>query len=290
MQPKIKKDSIAGEAKESKQIIIQQTGVVNFDIEKLISQAVTVGTSVEGLERLLAMRRELKAEWAKGEFNRALAKAQSEFPVIQKRKSVYEKDGKTSRYKYAPIDDIVEQVRNPLVDNGLSYTFDELKDATFTQILCKITHVSGHSEVTTFKIPIGTEAYMSDVQKYGARMTFGKRYAFCNALGIMTGDEDNDGNVPAAPAAKPLARSNGNADGGSFVQGNFNVPSTPRPVAKTTSPLASAAQKNLIRKIADEKHLNLFDEGFKDVDQMSVKDAMECIDHLKVAPAKEIQV
>ena len=36
---------------------------------------------------------------------------------------------------------------------------------------------------------------MSDVQKYGARSTFAKRYAFCNAFGIMTGDDDTDGNT-----------------------------------------------------------------------------------------------
>jgi hypothetical protein len=34
--------------------------------------------------------------------------------------------------------------------------------------------------------------FATDVQKYGARVTFAKRYAFCNALGILTGDEDID--------------------------------------------------------------------------------------------------
>jgi hypothetical protein len=34
---------------------------------------------------------------------------------------------------------------------------------------------------------------MTDQQKHGARVTFAKRYAFCNALGILTGDEDLDG-------------------------------------------------------------------------------------------------
>jgi hypothetical protein len=33
---------------------------------------------------------------------------------------------------------------------------------------------------------------MTDTQKYGARNTFAKRYAFMNALGILTGDEDTD--------------------------------------------------------------------------------------------------
>ena len=38
---------------------------------------------------------------------------------------------------------------------------------------------------------------MSAQQKVGAALTFAKRYAFCNAFGIMTGDEDNDANQAA---------------------------------------------------------------------------------------------
>lgn len=35
-------------------------------------------------------------------------------------------------------------------------------------------------------------------------MTFAKRYAFCNALGILTGDEDTDGNnTEAEPSVPP---------------------------------------------------------------------------------------
>jgi hypothetical protein len=44
-------------------------------------------------------------------------------------------------------------------------------------------------------VPLGTEAFMSEVQKFGARATFAKRYAFCDAFGIITGDKDNDGAV-----------------------------------------------------------------------------------------------
>lgn len=159
----------------------------------LIAKAIKEKIPVETMERLLALQERWEKNVAKKEFDRAMAKFQSECPVIEKTKPVYEKDGRTVRYKYAVLDSIVEQVKKPLSDNGLSYNFDEEKDEKFTTIICIVTHYLGHSQRTTFKIPIGTEAYMSDVQKYGARMTFGKRYAFCNAFGIMTGDEDTDG-------------------------------------------------------------------------------------------------
>jgi len=35
---------------------------------------------------------------------------------------------------------------------------------------------------------------MNDAQKIASALTYSKRYAFCNATGIMTGDEDQDGN------------------------------------------------------------------------------------------------
>ena len=41
---------------------------------------------------------------------------------------------------------------------------------------------------------------MSDSQVVAAASTFSKRYAFCNAFGILTGDEDNDGQAIKTPA------------------------------------------------------------------------------------------
>lgn len=165
---------------------------VDRSAEALIAKAIENKVDVATMERLLAMRRELKAEWAKEEYVKALAAFQAECPVIKKTKAVFEKDKKTVRYKYAPIDSIIEQVKGLLAKHGFSYTVDALNEPGFLGAACRVTHSAGHSEVSTFRVPVGTEAYMSDVQKYGARNTFAKRYAFTNAFGILTGDEDTD--------------------------------------------------------------------------------------------------
>ena len=162
------------------------------EVESLIGQAISKGASIETLEKLLAMRKELKSEQATEAFTGAIASFQSECPVIKKEKKVMNKDGKSIRYKYAPLDSIVSQVQKALANAGLSYSFDEKKDEKSITAICKITHKLGHSEISSFQIPIGAEEYMSDPQKHGARITFAKRYAFCNALGILTGDEDSD--------------------------------------------------------------------------------------------------
>jgi hypothetical protein len=170
-------------------------------VDNFISQAISQSLPVETMEKLFALREKAKAEFAKEAFVSAMAKFQAECPVIKKEKIVKSKDG-TIRYKYAPLDMIVSQVKKPLGSNDLFYSFKEEKDKDFATAICTITHKFGHSESSSFQIPIGTEDYMNDAQKYGARMTFAKRYAFCNSLGILTGDEDTDANMPTDKSPK----------------------------------------------------------------------------------------
>lgn len=181
-------------------VVIQTNSQEKLPGEELIQQAITQGASVETMEKLLAMRRELRAEAAKEAFDEAMARFQAECPVIKKTSKVYEKDKRTVRYSFAPIDSIVDQVKEPLANNGLSYTVIVENSEKGMTVICRVKHILGHSEDSPFFVPIGTEAYMSDVQKYGARSTFAKRYAFCNAFGIMTGDGDTDAVEDPAPA------------------------------------------------------------------------------------------
>lgn len=156
----------------------------------LIARAIDKSVPIETMERLLAMRRELKAEAAREAFYLALAAFQSECPVIEKHKAVAGRDGKT-RYHYAPLEDIVSQVKEILYKHGFSYTMHtEQKEGELTGI-CRAHHISGHTEETQLVVPVGSE-YMTKQQMVGAARTYATRYAFCNAFGILTGDEDND--------------------------------------------------------------------------------------------------
>jgi len=170
-----------------------ETKAPAFNIETLISQAVSQNTSVESLERLLALRKQLKDEWAREQYVRALVAFKAQCPKIEKRKAVYEKDKKTIRYKFAPLEDIDEQIKKPLADNGLSYNFNPVNKDNMVGVNCTITHIAGHSVTSEpFFLPVGSEQFMSEVQKFGARMTFAKRYVLLMALGINTADEDTD--------------------------------------------------------------------------------------------------
>jgi hypothetical protein len=178
--------------------VVQETSVAatvpsqDTSVETFISQAIAANLPVETMERLFALRKEVKAEAAREAFVRAMSQFQSECPIIEKTKKVLNKDGRSVRYMYAPTEAIVEQTKGALGRAGLAYTWTVEHKDNHMHVTCKITHVLGHFEVSSLDIPIDTEGYMTAPQKYASAQTFAKRYTLCNALGIATGDEDTD--------------------------------------------------------------------------------------------------
>ena len=177
--------------------------IIPLDAEGLIAKGIEHGISVEGLERLLAMRERLKAEQARSAYVHAVARFQGACPIIAKGAVVQDKAGK-ERYRYASLEAIVKQVGPLLQASALTYRIDtriEEGQGTALVAICIITHCDGHSESSEFRVPIDRDSFMSEPQKFGAASTFAKRYAFCNALGILTGDADTDApKVAALPA------------------------------------------------------------------------------------------
>lgn len=180
---------------------VQHDGLPLVDIDALMNKAIDAKSAVEVMERLQAMRRELRAERAKEAFDAAMAEFQSECPIIVKKKA-----GAKNAYRYAPLDDILIQVRPLIRQHGFSFAITSEIDKGWVKAVCKITHAQGHSETSEFKAPVDERnVMMTDPQRYGAAMTFAKRYAFANAFGILTADEDTDGGARPKPAGPKTA-------------------------------------------------------------------------------------
>lgn len=175
---------------EIQQVKYNSVSVINPEI--LISKAIENNVPVESLERLLAMRSDLIKEQAQREYNQAMSEFQSKCPVIEKTKPVYNKDGKTIRYCFAPLDEIKKQIGNILNDCGLSYSFDSKIENDWIAVTVTVTHINGHFETSEFPVQIDRDAYMNIAQQNASALTFAKRYAFLNAFGILTGDTDDD--------------------------------------------------------------------------------------------------
>jgi hypothetical protein len=165
---------------------------VSNDPLVMIGEAIRAGLDPTGLRALLDMRKELKEEAARESFLAALSGFQAEMPRIAKTKAVKDKQGRV-RYSYAPLDSIIEQVKPMLSKYGFSYTMKSVQETggEFTAVV-EIHHRDGHQEQSQFTVPIDPEAYMNAPQKVGSARTFAMRYAFTNAFGILTGDQDDD--------------------------------------------------------------------------------------------------
>lgn len=171
-----------------------------LNAEALIAKAIEHAVPIETLERLLALRDKLKAESATGAFFSALSRFQTDCPIIPKTKTAKITSSAGSyTYSYAPLEVIVARVGPLLERHGLSYRFEtnleDRGDTTWQVATCLVHHVGGHAESSTFRAPIDAKARMNDMQKAASAVTYAKRYAFCNALGIVTGDEDDDGHL-----------------------------------------------------------------------------------------------
>jgi hypothetical protein len=174
------------------------------DPESIIRYALDKGNlNVDTMERLLVMRKELQQEYAKKQFDEALANFQTECPHITKTKSVMNRDGKTVRYNYAPIDEIDKQIKPFLFKYGFSYSFDTTAKPDWLRVVFKLTHVAGHSELHVFEGPVNKDANMNNMQHYAEARTFYCRYALIGGLGLVTADEDTDTNSEKVKPAGP---------------------------------------------------------------------------------------
>jgi hypothetical protein len=191
--------------------IVHPAPVSAMNVEGLLIKAVESGASIDALERLMALRERLVAEQARTAFFSALAGFQAECPVIPKTGEVKERGGQQVRYRFAPLDKIVSTIRPHLERHGLSYTFNAVFDLENHHLIavCEVHHALGHTEASEFRVPISKDNFMNGAQHFGSASSYARRYALCNALGLLTGDEDDDGQVSAAksqPAANKAQR------------------------------------------------------------------------------------
>lgn len=181
---------------------------MEIDVHGLINTAIEKDISVEVLEKLLDMAMRVKRERAERAFYRALALFEQKCPSIERTKWIPKKGD--SGYFYAPLDSIVSQVKKLLTKCGFSFFIEaEQKEGSVTAI-CYANHVYGYTKATKFTVPIDPDAYMNNQQQFGSALTYAKRYAFCNAFGIMTADIDDD--ASEAGEIKDQSKNNKNQD------------------------------------------------------------------------------
>jgi hypothetical protein len=173
----------------------QQEPSLGVMLGKFIESGIT-DSNIAAFERMLAMKERMDAKEAEKQFAVAFNALQSELSPIQANKAVPNNDG-TTRYKFAPFEDIMEAVRPLLQKHGFTVTFSMSFSEGRVIQTCILQHVGGHSRSNQFACRIGSgPPKSSEAQGDGAASTYAKRFALCNALNIVI-ENDSDGATDA---------------------------------------------------------------------------------------------
>lgn len=135
------------------------------------------------------------------ELSAALAKAQAAMQAAK-----FDKTNPHFKNKYASLTAVIDAIRKPLTDNGLSYTqATEIRDGGFV-LVTTLRHASGQWVASEYPLPQAAKP-----QELGSALTYARRYSL-SAIACIAADEDDDaeaattsGQTASTPRAKPSA-------------------------------------------------------------------------------------
>lgn len=169
----------------------------------VIALAKDPDVNVEKLEALLRMQERLETRQAEAEFNAAFTALSAQMPRIKKNGEILhpvEKgnpDGpKRKISSYARLEDIDAAIRDLLRNCGFAVTFETQQrqgDGGGLIVTATLLHTAGHSLSASIPVPLDTSGAKNNIQGYGSALSYGRRYALCAVLNIVTEGEDDDG-------------------------------------------------------------------------------------------------
>lgn len=171
-------------------------------INLIVRAASDPAVSIDKMERLFAMQKEMIAEQKRDAYQAAMALAQAEIgPVARDRQNAHTKS------TYATLEAVDTAIRPLYTKHGFSLTFDaEQHDDGRVTIICDVLHAQGHRERKTLKgnlDTVGTNGTRNktDIQGLGSSSTYLRRYLTCMVFNVAIANEDKDGNRERAAGA-----------------------------------------------------------------------------------------
>ena len=162
-------------------------------IASLIERVATnPNTSIDTLERLLAMQERVETKRAETAFNAALADMQPVLPIIAERGAIKNSAGK-AQSTYAKWEDINEAIKPVLAQYGFALTFRVDRPEGLVCITGVLSHRDGHSTQTTISLPVDSSGSKNGVQAIGSSTSYGQRYTAKLLLNLTSRGEDDDG-------------------------------------------------------------------------------------------------
>jgi len=160
-------------------------------IEQLIAKGVT-SDNVAALKELRGMYIDEEERHAKRAFAEAFRAMQNELPAIAPTKIVPNKDGST-RFKYAPYDELMKTVGPVMQKHGFSATFSTKFNEGRVTSVCTLIHDLGHERTNEYSVRIGSgPPGATESQADGAANQYAQRGALSDALNLVILGREND--------------------------------------------------------------------------------------------------
>lgn len=138
------------------------------------------------LRQMIDLHERVQAAAAKAAFDDAFAAMMPDIPTIIE-------TARTDKTTYAPLEDIVEQVKPILARHGFALHFTvESLEGGITKVTGMLSR-GGHTRVSYFQSAPDKTGSKNEVQALGSVRSYGKRYTTGDLLCIVTRKEDDDG-------------------------------------------------------------------------------------------------
>lgn len=155
---------------------------------------------LDKMERLMAMRERELARTAEQAFNEAMKAAQSEMRSITA--DAHNSQTKSRYATYAALD---KALRPIYTKHGFSVSFDEADSPKPEHIRCLayVAHDGGFTRTYRKDMPADGKGakggdVMTKTHATGAAASYGQRYLLKGIFNVAVGEDDTDGNAPAA--------------------------------------------------------------------------------------------
>lgn len=175
----------------STEIVVPQPTVMEIIANAVMSKDV----SIDVVERLVAMQRQMGKDEAERDFNDAMNRCQRDMKRINANM-----ENPQTRSKYADYAQIDRAIRPIYTKEGFSLSFSDGEPVgpEMVRIVCYVSR-GGHTRMYHKDMPIVTigpqgKAVMTPTHATGSADAYAKRYLVKDIFNLAVGEDDNDGN------------------------------------------------------------------------------------------------
>jgi len=181
--------------------VVQHAGP---DVGRLMEMALGQGEGgVAALERLVSLQERMLVVQAEQAMDRALAKFHAECPPIPKDAEIghlqVTRNGRKVAVRYTRLETLVPIIRPTLQSCGLSFGWTQQDREGEVEITCSLYHVLGAKRHSSVVMPVPEKAAgQSPMQTKNSSVSYGRRVTLTGVLGLVSTDEDVDGQAGTA--------------------------------------------------------------------------------------------